>query len=1100
MKFALSVFVVLLLTLFVAQPVQAVDGEVTYTGTNTNLTGDDVGAGPFNLGFTFNFYGNNYTQAYININGTVNFSENYSRYDNQPLATTKSGTNISDNSVYAFWDDLNTNPSGGSGNRPIYYATIGSSPNRKFVAQWTNIYFHGTTVQMGTFQVILYEGSNDIQIQYRDLLGNASQLNRELGNSATIGLRKDNTYRNQYSHNSASITQGQAIHYTPNGSNAYTVDTSADYDLVYLAPAGAPTSPTLVTPTDGTTGVTLSPAFEWLPVESATSYRILISTVSNFATTVADQTTTGTSYTYGSNLNTSTQYYWRVQAINSNGSSLSPTRSFTTAAVSNTAPNTPSSITSNGLLNGASIASTSGKNISMTLSDTDPDEQVRYRLQMATDAAFNSLVIDYRSEFGAEGDVTYTYGQSGGTYLVGNSSTVLPNDEYYVRVRTEDDSAASSSWHSSGAVAFTLEQNAAPNVPSSLGGASLVNGSVLNSTQPTLSFSLSDSNVSNTVLYEIQVDDNSDFASPIIHYTSALGSQGSKSFVVGQVAGTGSYTHGSANQTLNNGDYYWRVRATDNLGDSSAYATAHSGAVAFTVNSNSPAITELTATVLSSSSAEISWQTDENTSSQVEYGLVTGYGFETAVSNTSPRVTSHTVVLHSLLSCARYFYRVKSVNNASTQTISERQTFTTSGCAVSTVTDGSEDLIADSGGEVEYVHNTTTARLVIPSAFYTESVQFQINLIDSHTIPAPPQTTSLAAGNIYKLVALTESGSLLNEFDEPVTLTFTYGEEMKSAFELQSLDIYRYNPDTEIWDKKSCSHNIAASTITCTLSNFSVYGIFGQPKSNATSVTSRSSDSRTSQNSKKCTSEAVISPPELFQVDGDTQAATLYFAPSSGGANQYNIMYGLTPEANQHGVSFSHSDTSGAVPYTIQALSSGTWYFRVQGNNGCAYSSWSNTQSVRVGMLPLATQNTLTKPVSKAEQEQEPSSTPEPQVDTSAQASPDSYIVRVKVLQESKPLQNVKITLAETEQEVITDDEGYAVFEKVGAGLKSLKLVGQAFAYDKEVMVEGSDKEFDVAITVVVNEDGISTHTWILIITGLFVGFSALFIVTRLKR
>jgi len=156
----------LVLAFVVPQKVAAVDGEITYTGTNTLLTGDDVNAGPFNIGFTFPFYGTNYTQAYININGTVNFGAGYNRYSNVPLNTAISGTNIADNSIYAFWDDLNTN-----GAQNIYYATVGTSPNRKFVTQWTNIYFHGTSIQLGTFQVILYEGTNVVQLQYRDLLG-----------------------------------------------------------------------------------------------------------------------------------------------------------------------------------------------------------------------------------------------------------------------------------------------------------------------------------------------------------------------------------------------------------------------------------------------------------------------------------------------------------------------------------------------------------------------------------------------------------------------------------------------------------------------------------------------------------------------------------------------------------------------------------------------------------------------------------------------------------------------------------------------------------------------------------------------------------------
>src|SRR5690606_5364849 len=94
--------------------------------------------------------------------------------------------------------------------------------------------------------------------------------------------------------------------------------------------------------------------------------------------------------------------------------------------------------------------------LTANLTDPDDDEQVRYRLQIATDAGFNSLVIDYRSPFGAEGTATYTYGENGGTYLVGNAGTTLSPGNYYLRMRTEDDAAGSSSWYTASGVAFTV--------------------------------------------------------------------------------------------------------------------------------------------------------------------------------------------------------------------------------------------------------------------------------------------------------------------------------------------------------------------------------------------------------------------------------------------------------------------------------------------------------------------------------------------------------------------------------------------------------------------------------------------------------------------
>ncbi len=123
---------------------------------------------------------------------------------------------------------------------------------------------------------------------------------------------------------------------------------------------------------------------------------------------------------------------------------------------------------------------------------------------------------------------------------------------------------------------------------SSLGPASLVDGSWDNDNTPTLTFSLTDPDVGDQVRYRIQIDDTAGFVSIVADYTSALATQGSASFTVGQVAGSGSYTVGTAGQTLSDTSYYWRVLAIDEHGDTSSYSTANSGAIAFRVDTVAP--------------------------------------------------------------------------------------------------------------------------------------------------------------------------------------------------------------------------------------------------------------------------------------------------------------------------------------------------------------------------------------------------------------------------------------------------------------------------------------------------------------------------------
>jgi hypothetical protein len=68
---------------------------------------------------------------------------------------------------------------------------------------------HFSNVGAATFEVILYEGSNEIKFQYLDTdFGNAAY---DFGATATSGLNKDGTTALQYSYNQAVLTNNKAI-------------------------------------------------------------------------------------------------------------------------------------------------------------------------------------------------------------------------------------------------------------------------------------------------------------------------------------------------------------------------------------------------------------------------------------------------------------------------------------------------------------------------------------------------------------------------------------------------------------------------------------------------------------------------------------------------------------------------------------------------------------------------------------------------------------------------------------------------------------------------------------------------------------------------
>jgi gliding motility-associated-like protein len=284
---------------------------------------DDRSWGPLNIEFIFTFYGNIYNRFYVTSNGLVIFGSGSNDYTEDPIPFPSTPNNF----IAAFWDDIVINPSG-----KILYTTIGASPNRKCIIQWTNMGFYSSTVLMGTFSVILYEGSNNIQIQYRSIIDNTSA--RSHGSSASIGIENSNgTSGIQYAyHNSTAISSEQAILFHPSGST-YTMNSSAVYDGVYLTKninLPEPGIPKLVNPANnGIIGT--SQKYEWTNSSNVSYYTLKISTNSDISGSFDHNTGTSTNYDI-SGLALNMTYYWAVFATNSTGTTWSEIYRFTTSA------------------------------------------------------------------------------------------------------------------------------------------------------------------------------------------------------------------------------------------------------------------------------------------------------------------------------------------------------------------------------------------------------------------------------------------------------------------------------------------------------------------------------------------------------------------------------------------------------------------------------------------------------------------------------------------------------------------------------------------------------------------------------------------------
>jgi hypothetical protein len=269
---------------------------------------DDVFYGAFPIGFNFDFFGTSYSDFYVDSNGLVMFGSGTTHWTNDNIPNPMGVNNF----IAPFWDDLIIHRTG-----DIMYQTIGTAPNRKLVIQYANMSFWSSSVLLGTIQVILFEGSNNIQTQYRNIVDLESD--RASGSSATIGLENMNGSAGVLcSYNTAGyIYSGRAILFTPDG-GSYTYDDNALYDgvvLVDVIPKSG--TSTLVSPAyKSTVGDTVT--FQWEAASNASSYFVVISQNSDLDSAIhTSADLTDLSYEYI--LSPDQTYYWAAYSKNAVG-------------------------------------------------------------------------------------------------------------------------------------------------------------------------------------------------------------------------------------------------------------------------------------------------------------------------------------------------------------------------------------------------------------------------------------------------------------------------------------------------------------------------------------------------------------------------------------------------------------------------------------------------------------------------------------------------------------------------------------------------------------------------------------------------------------
>jgi hypothetical protein len=187
--------------------------------------------------------------------------------------------------------------------------------------------------------------------------------------------------------------------------------------------------------------------------------------------------------------------------------------------------------------------------------------------------------------------------------------------------------------------------------------------------------------------------------------------------------------------------YHYRVHSTNAAG-----AQGISGDFMLTtLAAPAPVISNVVAGSITSSGATITWNTDQASNSQVEYGTTTAYGSMTTLNQTL--VTSHSQALTGLLATTTYHYRIHTTNASGTQGISGDFTFTTLAASAPVISNVVAGSVTSNGAtitwstdqasnsQVEY--GTTTA--------YGSMTSLNPTLVTSHS----QALTGFLAGTVY---------------------------------------------------------------------------------------------------------------------------------------------------------------------------------------------------------------------------------------------------------------------------------------------------------------------------------------------------------------
>jgi hypothetical protein len=282
--------------------------------------------------------------------------------------------------------------------------------------------------------------------------------------------------------------------------------------------------------------------------------------------------------------------------------------------------------------------------------------------------------------------------------------------------------------------------------------------------------------------------------------------------------------------------YYVTVPGTafsDNSANFFAGINNNSTWVFTTSDETAPVISNMSV-VSATTTSTLSWHTNELASTRVWYSADLSFASSTSETNTSPRVTTHEVLLSNLVPCTLYQYRVVSRDSALNTATSSTASFITTGCPAFLIPSVSTTTLVsvNTPTTVTLSEDNRTLSVSTPANFTatSSSIIIQIKSLPSDTvieaIGKPTNSLRNAAAIVFDVTALIDNETVLDSFDAPVTISYTYTPDDIYGIDESSLWLYHYHNDN--WEAlDDCDLDMENNSISCTTESFSIFGIFG---------------------------------------------------------------------------------------------------------------------------------------------------------------------------------------------------------------------------------------------------------------------------------